>query len=79
MKKYMFEITYQTKKQKIVSELMRKLDFDCGEIAIKDTIYVSFFHTSANDPSIEKFKVDLREAFESVDCTILEIEGGCIE
>jgi hypothetical protein len=49
---------------------MKKLDFDCGEIATKETIV----YTSANEYSIEKFKYHLLEAFESIDCTILDIE-----
>ena len=72
--KYRFQITYQPEYFKKASELMRKLDLDVDEVALKEVITFT-----ADNKEVSFFKEKLKEAFESGNMTILHIEGGKVE
>ncbi len=73
--KYRFDLIYQNKLMKQVSELMGKLDLDIGEAGIKETCTL----TTSEEREVSFLKDLLTQAFESAECTILHIEGGKVE
>ena len=74
--KYRFDITYQTKQLKQVSDFMKACDLGEGEICLKETY--GFNYTSEEKP-IAYFKGLLTQAIESIGGRVLQIEGGKIE
>lgn len=73
--KYRFEILYQNKSMKQVSEFMRKCDLDLGDICINETYEM----TTSKERDIQEIKGLLYQAFEAAECEILKIEGGKVE
>jgi len=73
---YRFEIIYQSKNLKDVSDFMSKLDLGTGEIGIYETI--TFQYTKEEKP-ISYFKELIKKAYEELGCVVLKIKGGKIE
>ena len=73
--KYRFEVIYQNKCIKEASRLMKTLDFDIGDVGIKQ----SFTFTSQKDTPICEIKQHIKKAFEYSELEIINIEGGKIE
>lgn len=55
---------------------MQKLDLHTGDICHKEEFT---FKYSKEEKPIEYFKDLFRQAFDSIECTIIHIEGGKIE
>lgn len=73
--KYRFEILHMSKFLKQVCELMKKMDLAMDGIAVKDVMTF----TSRKDVSILEIKMKITEAYESLEHTVLHIEGGKVE
>ena len=73
--KYRFEILYQSRSGKYVSDFMNKCDVIVGDICVSDI--VTF--TSENRIDIGLIKKTLTQAYESTECKVFKIEGGTIE
>ena len=75
MKKYRFEIVYQTKEMIEVADWLRTFDFDMEEIAIKHTVIL----TSRKEPTVDEIKDAMYKAFVLSEGRLLHIEGGLVE
>lgn len=73
--KFKFEVVYQTKYCKEVSNLLQKCDLNTGDICFVDTIILS----CRKDNEISKIKESLKQCLEACECTVFRIEGGKIE
>lgn len=74
--KYRFRIIYQTKKLKKTSDLMKRLDLGCGEVAFTEIVT---FSSEKEGITVSKFKETIVNGYELSGCTVLNIEGGSIE
>ncbi len=72
--KYYFTVMFQPKELKKVSELMKKLDLDMGQVGIEE----KFTFSCPEDHSIEEVKEKIILCFNQCDCEVLKIEGGSI-
>lgn len=73
--KYRFEVTYQNKACKDLSNFMKKCDVDIGGISLSEV----FTFTCVKDKPITLLKKDLVEAFFHSGLEVVHIEGGKIE
>ncbi len=76
MTKYRFEISYQNKNIRQVCEFMRKVDLDLGDIYLKEVYGFDYIN---DEKPIDYFKDLFRQAYETMDCNIINIKGGKIE
>lgn len=76
MLKYRFEVWYQTKGLREVSEFLSKCDLGMDGMCIKDVI--TFSYTKEEKP-VSYFKELIKMAMESCDCQLVQIVGGKIE
>ena len=74
--KYRFEIWYQTKYMKQTSDFLSKCDLGTDCVCLKEVI--TFNYTKEEKP-IDYFKGLIKQAMESGECTLVQIEGGKIE
>jgi hypothetical protein len=73
--RYRFEVLMQPKKLQEMSEFMKKLDLNTGDICIREE--VSFVRNG--ERPIEELKQIIKEAYDCVETKVLKIEGGKIE
>lgn len=73
--KYIFEVIYRNELMKKVSDFMKQLDLDIGEIGVKEV----FSFTTQKDLTVQQIKEKLKEIFEYSDLELLKIEGGKVE
>lgn len=73
--KYKFEIIYANKNMKQVTDFLNKCDLNIGKIG---KVEVMTFN-SENELSIKEVKETIKEAYESCECEVLNIEGGKVE
>jgi hypothetical protein len=76
MIKYRFEVWYQTKNAKAVSDFLDKCDLGIVNVCLKEII--QFNYTKEEKP-ISYFKHLIQTAYESYECTVLDIRGGKME
>jgi hypothetical protein len=73
---YRFEVWYQTKNLRLISEFLQKCDLGMDGMCIKDVI--TFTYTREEQP-IDYFKELIVQAMAACEGNVVHIEGGKIE
>ncbi len=74
--KYRFEVIYSNEYMKVANKLINGLDLGIEKIGVQEVIT---FNCNRDDITIKILKDNIKKAFESFECEVLNIEGGKIE
>lgn len=73
---YRFTVTYQTQHMRDTCNFLDMCDLNVGQVCIEQ-VY-EFDYTKEPKP-IEYFKRLFTQAFESIDCFLVDVRGGIVE
>jgi hypothetical protein len=73
--KYRFEIEYHTKESREITKFLKCCDLNIEDLTKKSVVTFE----SRKDVTTERLKDCLIDAYESIDCDVLKIEGGKVE